>query len=222
MKNRVGLIAGISIVVFLIVLGVVGYFYWMSVAYVDTLHARIAGSLVEVSFPGGGRVVDLPIEVGDTVVKNEEVATVEVGGLEATRGKLTRVLVPVRASMTGVVVEKVPQVGDILSPGQPIVTLVDPQQVWVKANVHETKISQVKVGQPVRIRIRALNRTFPGRVEQIVGVTNSALEGHASGTDISTPGLIEVPVKISIDSSGYVLYLGMSAEVRIQLTPNLR
>lgn len=221
MKNRIAIFAGIGVLVLLIVWGLVGYFYWMSIAYVDTLHARVVGSLVEVSFPGVGRVVDLPVEVGDAVAQNEELATLELGGSGTSRAEATKVLVPVRAPITGVVVEKATQVGDVLSPGQPIVTLVDPQQVWVRANIHETRIAQVQAGQPVRIRIRALNRTFPGRVEQIIGATTSALVVRGSRADISTPSLVEVPVKISIASDGYTLYPGMSAEVRIQLSPRL-
>lgn len=214
--------------VFLIVLGLVGYLYWRSIAYVDTFHAQVVGSLVEVSFPSAGRVVDLPVDAGDTVAQNEELATLELGGQGASRAGLNRVLVPIRAPITGMVVEKAAQVGDLLSPGQPVVTLADPQQVWVRANIHETRIARVQVGQPVRIRIRALNntppwrhRTFSGRVEKIIGATTSALAARGSGADISTPSLVEVPVKISIDSEGYTLYPGMSAEVRIQLSPRL-
>jgi len=221
MRNRIAIFAAIGLLVFLIVLGVVGYFYWMSWAYVDTFHARVVGSLVEVSFPSAGQVVDLPVEVGDAVAQNEDIATLELSGVGTTPLGTTKVLVPVKAPMTGVVVEKASQVGDLLSPGQPIVTLADPQQVWVRAHVHETRIAQVQVGQPVRVHIRALNHTFSGRVEQIIGATTSALAGQGSESGISTPGLVEVPVKISIVSDGYTLYPGLSAEVRIQLNPRL-
>jgi len=221
MKNRIAVFAGIGALVLLIILGSVGYFYWMSIGYVDTLHARVVGSLVEVSFPSAGRVVDLPVEVGDTLAQNQELATLELGGLGTSGTEATKVLAPVRAPITGMVVEKASQVGDVLSPGQPIVTLVDPREVWVRANIHETRIAQVQVGQPVRIRIRALNHTFSGRVEQIIGATTSALAAHGRGADISTPGLVEVPVKISIASDGYTLYPGLSAEVRIQVSRRL-
>lgn len=221
MNRKVTLFVAIATVVFLVVLGVVGYFYWLSVAYVDTLHARVVGSLVEVSWPGAARVVDLPLEPGDAVAQNERVATLELGGMNTGSVGTTRLLAPVRAPITGVVVERPVQDGDTLSPGQPIITLVDPQQVWVRANVHETRIARVQVGQPARIYVRAVNRYFPGRVEQIVGTTTSALAGGRSGPNISTPSLIEVPVKISISSGGYTLYPGLSAEVRIGLNPKL-
>jgi len=220
MSNRITILAAVGLLVFLIVVGLVGYYYWMSIAYVDTLHARVVGSLVEVSFPATGRVVDLPVEVGDALSENEGIATLELSGMGSSQAG-TRVLVPVKAPIAGVVVEKASQVGDVLSPGQPIVILVDPQRVWVRANIHETRIGQVRVGQPVRIHVRAVNHTFPGRVEQIIGATTSALSGQGTGAQLSTPTLTEVPVNISIASGGYTLYPGLSAEVRIQLRPKV-
>jgi len=221
MRNRVAIFAGIGILIFLIVLGAVGYFYWMSIAYVDTLHARVVGSLVAVGSPGAGRVVDLPVAEGDAVTQDEAIATLELRGIGTDPVGTTKLLVPVKAPITGMVVEQPSQVGDVLSPGQSIMTLADPQQVWVRANVHETRIARVQVGQPVRVYIRAVNRVFPGRVEQIIGVTTSALAGQGSASGISTPSLVEVPVRISIASGGYTLYPGLSAEVRIQLSPRL-
>jgi multidrug resistance efflux pump len=221
MKHRIAILAGIGVLVFLIVLGIVAYFYWTSIAYVDTLHARVVGSLVSVGAPGTGQVVDLPLDVGDAVAQGEVIATLELRGTGANPAGTAKLLVPVRAPIAGVVAERATQIGDVLSPGQTIMTLSDPQQVWIRANVHETRIARVHVGQPARIYIRALNRHFPGRVEQIVGATTSALSGQGGAAQISTPSLIEVPVRISIASSGYTLYPGLSAEVRIQLSPRL-
>jgi multidrug resistance efflux pump len=215
MRKRVAIFAGIGAVVLIIALGVGGYFYWMSISSVDTLHARVAGSLVEVSFASGGRVTDVSVEVGDTVMADERVATLEVSGLDS-RGGVARVLAAVRAPITGVVVAQAAEAGDLLSPGQPIVTLVDPDRVWVEANIHETRASEVQVGQSARVYVRALRHTFPGRVERVVRATTIALAGRSSGADISTPTLVEVPVRISIVTEGYALYPGMTAEVRIQ------
>lgn len=220
-RNRVLVIIGTLLA--LIVLGLVGYFAWMNIAYVDTLHARVIGSLVQVSFPSAGRVQDLFVEVGDTVAKNEELATLEVGGLGTGQMGVARVLLPIKAPISGTVVEVVAQVGDIRSPGQPIVTLVDLDRLWIRAHIHENKIAHVHVGQPVRIRVRlrSLKRTLYGRVEQVGGATTSALAARGSSGGISTPSLVEVPVRISIDSEGYPLYPGMSAEVRMGLSPRL-
>jgi len=220
MRNKIAIIAGIGALAFLVAMALAAYFYWMSIAYIDTLHARVMGPMVKVSFPSGGRVVDLPVEVGDAVAKGETLARLElyspVGG-----GGISRAIASVTAPIAGVVVERTAQVGDILPSGQPIVTLADTEEVWVRANIHETRIAQVRIGQPTRVRIRALNRTFSGRVEQIIGATTSVLAGGGKGADISTPTLVEVPVKISIASEGYPLYPGMSAEVRIQVNPRL-
>ncbi len=218
MDKRMRFVLALGILIFVLVLGLSGYFLYRNVAWVDTLHARVVGTVVEVQALGNGRIVDMPTEVGDTVMKDEELATLELIG---TAGNgLGRVLVPIKAPITGVVVDKRVHAGDFCAPGQRILTLVDPSEVWILASVHETKIAHVKVGQPVRVRVRALKVSLPGRVEQISQVTTAAL-GQASVASINPFGgtAIEVPVKISVDTKGYRLYPGMSVDVRIQVDP---
>lgn len=223
MSKRFRLITAIAVLVFAVILGLVGYFSWINIAYVDTLHARVDGSLIQVGSPGVGRVVALPVVVGDAVAENEELALVELAGMGTGQAQATRIVVPVRAPTAGVVVETAARVSDVVSPGQLIVTLVDPRQLWITANIHQARIPQIKLGQHVRVRVRTrtLRRTFWGKVEQIGGATSSALAARGKGLDISTPGLAEVPVKISIDSAGYSLYPGTSVEVRIRLSPRI-
>ena len=223
MKSRIRVLVAVGTLVFIVVVGLVCYFSWLNIAYVDTLHAQVVGSLVQVSAPGMGRVVELPVEVGDSVAENEELAILELVASGSGQDFPSRVLVPVRAPLSGVIVDKATQVSDVLSPGQSIVRLVDPERLWIEANIHESRFPQVQVGQPVRIRVRtrSLRRTFWGEVEQIGGATNSALSAGEGGVNVSTARLTEVPIKISVDAAGYDLYPGMTAEVRIRLNPRL-
>ena len=221
METRLRNLAIIVGAAFLVVLVIVGYFAWMNIALVDTLHARLDGPVVQVRAPGMGRVRDLPVEIGDAVAQYEELGALEVLGISAQAGLPGRFLVPLRAPIAGIVVDKATQVGDMLSAGQAILTLADPDQVWVTANVHQTRIPQVRIGQPVRIRVntRSLRRNFWGWVEQVGGVTNTALATGGSVAGTSTARAGEVPVRISIDPEGYTLYPGMMVDVRIKLDP---
>jgi len=202
---------------FVVVLGLIGYFSWVNIANVDTLHARVVGSLVQVRSPGAGRVVEMPIEIGDAVAADEELALVRVVG---TGQSLAELMLPVRAPQDGVVVYKAVQPDEVLMPGQVIATLSDPENLWITASIHETRIPQVHVGQRVRIRIRtrSVRRRFWGKVEQVGGATMPAL-GAANGTGALGTPRVEVPVVISIDPAGYRLYPGMTADVRIRLSP---
>jgi len=204
-----------------IVLGLIGYFAYINIAYVDTLHARVDGAIVQVRAPATGRVVDLPPQVGDAVAEGEELATLESASAATGQSQAARVLAPIRAPVSGIVTDIATAVDDIVSPGQLMVTLVDPGKVWVTANIHESRIPQVQIGQSVRItvRTRTVRRKFWGRVEQIGRATTLALPGRGRNADISTPSLAEVPIRISLDSVGRELYPGMTADVRIRLNP---
>ncbi len=211
--KRFRIIAIVAVVVFLIVFSIAGYFAWRNIAQVETFHARVAGHLATVSSPGAGRIISLPLAVGDYVAQDEELAVMEI---VSTSVPGARVFVPIRAPMAGVVLKCDAAEGDTRTAGQPLLTIADPEDVWVEASIHETRIGRVKVGQPVRVRIRALRVSFPGRVESISPATNATLVGSTSNSTT-----VEIPVRIAVDRQGYILYPGMSAEVHVQLEPRL-
>ncbi len=49
--------------------------------------------------------------------------------------------------------------GDIVAPNQPVATVLEPDQIWVRVYVPEPKLGLVRVGQRAAIRVD----TFPGR-----------------------------------------------------------
>jgi multidrug resistance efflux pump len=222
MSRRLVIITIATVVLAVAVLGLVGYFAYINIAYVDTLHARVDGAMMQVRVPAVGRLVEMPLEIGDAVAENEEMALLETAAASTGgQSSISRILVPVRAPMAGIIADKTVHDGDVLTAGQTIATLVDPERIWITANVHETRIAQVHVGQLVRIKVRnrAVRRTFWGRVEQIGRATNVALGGGSRGAGVSTASTAEVPVRISVDPAGYALYPGMTADVRIKLSP---
>ncbi len=219
MSKRIRAVVIIGVVIFALVLGLVGYFAWLNIANVDTLHARVDGVIVQVRAPAAGRVLALPVELGDAVAEHEELATLDT--VVAGQAGVTRLAVPVRSPLAGVATDIAVQPGDAVSAGQVMLTLADPDTLWVTASVHESRIAQVRVGQRVRIQVntRSVRRVFWGRVEQIGTITTTALADKARGTDVSTPRVAEVPIRISLDAGGYALYPGMTAQVRIGLRP---
>jgi multidrug resistance efflux pump len=217
--GRLKVVAFLGLLIFVVVVGLVAYFAWVNIAYVDTLHAHIDGTIVQVRAPVAGRIAEAPLEVGDAVAQHEDLVVVETFNAAAASGA-SRLLVPVKAPIAGVVTEKAARVGDIVSAGQVVATLVDPDALWVTASVHESRIPQVRVGQSAHIWIntRTVRRDFWGRVEQVGRVTNTTLAA-GRGVVSSAPSPAEVPIRISIDPDGYELYAGMTAEVRIRLSP---
>lgn len=75
---------------------------------------------------------------------------------------------PLRAPMDGVVVRFDRVLGQVVRADEPLFEIHDPSQVWIQAFVGERESSQVKVGQPARIRLVAdLDIEVLGKVTRI-------------------------------------------------------
>lgn len=72
------------------------------------------------------------------------------------------------APITGVVIDKKVEVGDTVTPGQPLVSLFDPTRMQLVASVRESLTQRLAVGQTVEVEIDALNKRCQGRVSEIV------------------------------------------------------
>jgi membrane fusion protein (multidrug efflux system) len=130
------------------------------------------------------------------------------------------------ASMDGVVAKRWLLAGDIVQAGQPILTVYDLRNIWVTANLEETKLGNIRLNDPVEISIDAYPRLkFAGRVIEIGNYTSSEFSlippNNASGN--FTKVTQRVPVKISISGSAVtgtgdpVLRPGMSVEVAVKM-----
>lgn len=208
--------------------GVVGYRWYVdSITYVSTSNAQISGRLVQVGSLAAGRVAAVNYDVGQRVAREQVVARINVPvpvgltGSGAPRLEFRQTedaVVEVTAPVDGVVVARGANPGDTVPAGQPILTLVDPRQLWINANVEETLIRRVRPGQPVEIHLDALDHSATGRVVSITpasAATFSLLpQQNLSGNFTKQTQL--VPVKIALDDADQRLMIGTSATVRIR------
>ncbi|MCO6437566.1 MAG: efflux RND transporter periplasmic adaptor subunit [Phycisphaerae bacterium] len=74
----------------------------------------------------------------------------------------------IAAPITGVVIDKKVEAGDTVSPGQPLVTLFDPEHMQLVASVRESLTRRLSVGQTVNVEIDALDLRCQGRISEIV------------------------------------------------------
>ncbi len=207
----------------------VGYRYWSEGEYyVSTDNAQVSGSLVQVGAMNAGRVDSLAVDVGDRVERDQVIGTVLLPStLNVTQSGTPRLgfvgsenqRAEVRSSISGVVVARQASVGDTVNGGQPMVTVVDPSKLWVQAQVEETKVGRVQVGQPVEVKVDSLGRTLQGRVTAVSRASASTFSllpaANASGNFTKVTQL--VPVKIAVDYGDLPLVLGSSVEVRIRV-----
>jgi len=59
----------------------------------------------------------------------------------------------ITAPSAGVVDVRAARVGEVVAAGQPIVTLVNPDSLWVRADVEETYIDRVRLGDTLTVRL---------------------------------------------------------------------
>jgi multidrug resistance efflux pump len=209
--------------------GIVGYRWWQeSLHYVSTDNAQIGGYLNQIGSLSAGRVVSVYYDIGDRVRTNDVVAQIVVPTtLSQTAPGNPRqqylgrndTLVDVHSTATGVVAARGVNPGDTVPAGQPILTVVDPNQMWVTANVLETDIARVRPGQPVMVHVDSLGIDLTGKV---AGIAQASAQSFSPLPQLNVSGNYTKvaqlqPVKIWLDQPDPRLALGTSAEVRIRV-----
>jgi membrane fusion protein (multidrug efflux system) len=110
--------------------------------------------------------------------------------------------------------------GEYVSAGQRILMLHDPTEVWVEANIKETQLRHLRLGQPVEISVDAFpDERFVGRVARIGSSTTArfALLPTPNPSGNFTKITQRVPVKIDIVDMPRPLVPGMMVEVSIDV-----
>ncbi len=80
----------------------------------------------------------------------------------------------IRSPIDATVIDKKVDVGDMVSPGQVLVTLFDPKRMQLVASVRESLTRQLKVGQDIGVHIEGLSKQCSGTVSEIVPEAQSA------------------------------------------------
>lgn len=197
---------------------------------VETENAQVVADLVQVGSLTAGRIKVMNVDVGSAVVEGQAIAVVEVSTTITRSGttdtdqigfrEVQDLQVEVLAPTSGVIAARWAKKGDTVPAGQRIVTLMDPRQVWIEANIDEDEIEDVRPGQKVEIEVETLERKLLGRIESVSPVTTATLStttGEASASDFRAVKRV-IPIKITLDANQPPLIPGTSAEIKV-LTP---
>jgi membrane fusion protein (multidrug efflux system) len=166
------------------------------------------------------------------------------GGVQAAQGKLNQAQAPAQiatqraalaiaqqnlvntriyAAVDGIVGEKSVEVGQTVSSGTTLLTII-PNQVYITANYKETQVGNMHPGQPVDIKIDAYKGlTFHGKVDSINPASQNtyALVPAQNATGNFVKVTQRIPVKIAFDPATdfnkYPMRPGMSVETSVQV-----
>jgi membrane fusion protein (multidrug efflux system) len=132
----------------------------------------------------------------------------------------------IESPMTGVVSKRWVLTGDVVQPGQSIFTIYNIKDIWVTANLEETSLSNLRLGDKVDISVDTYpGMKFSGTILLLGSNTASQFSlippNNASGN--FTKVTQRVPIKISIGktdgnhSQNVNLLPGMSVEVKVKV-----
>jgi len=131
----------------------------------------------------------------------------------------------VRAPVDGVVTRRSVQVGQMVQPGTPLMTVVPVQQAYVSANYKEVQLRKVRVGQPAELTsdIYGGKVVYHGRVVGVSGGTGAAMAivpaQNATGNWIKV--VQRLPVRIALDPrelAAHPLKVGLSMDTDIDVS----
>ncbi len=182
-----------------------------------------------------GKVTTLEVREGDSVKTNQQVATLE--RFDQTRREYERAkrLVPeggatreqeekaelawrdqqLSSPINGIILNRISEPGEVVSPGVPVVVIGDPQNVYLKVYLSEREIGRIVVGQSAEISVDAFpSRKFPGKVT-FVSPKAEFTPKNVQTKEERVTQMFAIKVALS-DASG-ALKPGMPADCEIHL-----
>jgi membrane fusion protein (multidrug efflux system) len=155
-----------------------------------------------------------------TAQRSAAEATVRLDQAHLDQARLNLSYTQVLAPIDGVVGERSVQVGNYVSPGATLMTVVPLDQVYIEANYREVDLLHVRSGQPVTIHLDAYNLDLRGTVDSIPPASGTSFAPIApnNATGNFTKIVQRLPVKIVVASgqpSAKLLRVGLSVETTI-------
>lgn len=122
-----------------------------------------------------------------------------------------------RAPGAGIITVREAELGEVVAPGTPVVTLADLDHVWLRAYIAETDLGRIHWGQTVTVT----TDTYPGKQYrgQISFIAqNAEFTPKSVQTDKERVTLV-YRIKIDLENANHELKSGMPADAHIALFP---
>ncbi|MCB0104723.1 MAG: HlyD family efflux transporter periplasmic adaptor subunit [Caldilineaceae bacterium] len=196
------------IVIVLAGAGLAGYFIYQGTFYYQTNNAKVDTVIHQLTANATGQLLRLYVTQGEAVAAGQVLAQVQKGPL-------------IRSPIDGTVTNIMPQDGDYVTATDVILVVAKTADMYITANVEETNILKIQVGQRVSVYLDAYGRNFDGYVAEVAMVTSTKLSGAVtsfttSGTYTKVTQLIPVKIKLA-DNVDLTNIIGTNATVKIRI-----
>ena len=148
-----------------------------------------------------------------TAVRRSQVQTSEhmkqAASAQSAKASVRLRYTEIHAPIDGIVDVRAARVGEVVSPGQPIVTLINPDDLWVRADVEESYIDRVRRGDKLTVRLPS------GAEREGTVIYIGADAGFATQRDVSRTkrDIKTFEVRLRVDNTDRRLAVGMTAYV---------
>ena len=118
------------------------------------------------------------------------------------------------APIDGIVDVRAVRVGEVVNPGQPVVTVINPDDLWVRVDVEESYIDRVRIGDKLTVRL-------PSGVEREGAVFyRGADASFATQRDVSRTkrDIKTFEIRLRVDNADRRLAVGMTAYVVLPIS----
>ncbi len=134
--------------------------------------------------------------------------------------KLARIILDyttLTAPFDGVITVRQAELGEVMVPGTPVMTLADLDHIWLRAYINETDIGKIRLDQTATVKTDTYpGKSYKGRVSFISSsaeFTPKSVETHAERVTLV------YRIKIDIDNPTHELVPGMPADAVLEAHP---
>ena len=157
------------------------------------------------------------------VAASKTVAAAQAGDANARESlKLAEIILSytiLRAPYNGVVLTRQAELGEVMLPGAPVVTIADLDHVWMRGYLNETDLGRVRLGEAAAISTDSYpNRKYEGHISSIASqaeFTPKSVETHSERVTLV------YRIKIDVYNPTHELVPGMPADANIELNPSV-
>ena len=137
----------------------------------------------------------------------------QAANAQHTKAEVRLAYTEVHAPMDGIVDVRAVRVGEVVTPGQPIVTLINPDDLWIRADVEETYIERIRIGDKITIRLPS------GDTREATVFYRGVDASYATQRDVSRTkrDIRTFEVRLRADNKDRRLAVGMTAYVLLPM-----
>lgn len=217
MKSKKKIImSSILILMMVTIVGIVGYYWYNSTHFVSTEDAKLNADLLKVSPQISGKLLEFSVEEGDKVNKDQIIGRQDIAG--QTSDTLENAII--RSPIDGIIIKNQANVGEMCTAGQTLAYVINQDDIYVTANIEETKLTKLRSGEKVDITIdKYKNKKFTGKIDSIGEASTATFSLLPTSTSANFTKVVQkVPVKIKLDKYSNVKLLpGINVVVNIHI-----